>query len=117
VKYKHQEARLPSQPLRREFQIEHAAPNVNDDRAVGQFKTKYGSLSLSGAHPNITFKIDDLDEYEFVQRQRAFLYDPLHIKGSTQFKGFSTLVGLEGLSWTTGDANKIQKTFDRNQAI
>ena len=29
------------------------------------FVTKYGSLNLSGAHPN-NFKIDDIAEYEFV---------------------------------------------------
>lgn len=31
------------------------------------FVTKYGSLNLCGAHPN-NFKIDDIREYEFVQR-------------------------------------------------
>ena len=40
------------------------------------------------------FKIDDLKEYEFVQRQRAYLYDPNYLKGSSQFKTFSSMVGF-----------------------
>ena len=56
-------------------------------------KTKYGSLALCGAHPN-NFKIDDIAEYEFVQKQRAYLYDPLYIKGSSQLKSFSSQVGF-----------------------
>ena len=62
------------------------------DKSQG-FRTKYGALTLSGAHPN-NFKIDDINEYEFVQKQRAYLYDPLHIKGSNQIKSFSSQVGF-----------------------
>jgi len=75
-------------------------------------------LSLSGAHPNNNFKIDDIEEYEFVQKQRAFLYDPLHIKNSNQFKSFSSLVGFGSMpKQIGGDGYKLQKTFDRNTVI
>ena len=92
------------------------------------FVTKYGSLNLCGAHPN-NFKIDDVREYEFVQRQRAYLYDPLHIKGSAQFKSFSSQVGFGSFITSKPLEDKdsgqepnassltLQKAFDKNLAI
>ena len=62
--------------------------NSNPQDKQSEFKPKYGSLSLSSQTPN-NFKIDDLQEYEYVLRQRACLYDPQYIKNSAQFKSFA----------------------------
>lgn len=51
---------------------------------------------MSAAHPN-NIRIDDYREYEFVQRQRAYLYDPAYLRGSHQLKSFSSQVGLQAL--------------------
>lgn len=57
-------------------------------------------------------------------RQRAYLYDPLYIKASNQFKNFSTQVGTGSFrrQFISKDGElvkskmKIQKTFDKNVA-
>lgn len=107
VRFQHHLATLPSKAPKAVLAIEQVASGNNDDKQAAPFRTKYGSLSLSGALPNVNFKIDDLDEYEFVQRQRAFLYDPLHIKGSSQFKSFSTQVGFASLGHATGQGSRV----------
>lgn len=77
------------------------------ENGLTQLPTKYGSLHLSAAHPN-NIRIDDYREYEFVQRQRAYLYDPAYLKGSQQLKSFSSQVGLQALvsRHTTSKVNR-----------
>ena len=116
VRFKHQQQVLPKKPVIRPFVVEPVI-NTNDDRQPTPFKTKYGSLCLSSAQPNVNFKIDDIEEYEYVQRQRAFLYDPLHIKNSTQFKSFCTQVGFESLGQGTLEKSQVQRQFDKNKAV
>ena len=82
VDYKSLEHQLPAETLEPVFIVE--STNTKDPGEKSQpFKSKYGTLNLCGAHLN-NFKItkEDLKEYEFVQKQRAYLYDPIHIKGS-----------------------------------
>jgi hypothetical protein len=120
------ENRLPFESKQVEpfFSVEPIADRQKNQDKVGsktetlqpeQFKTKYGSLALCGAHVN-NFKIDDIKEYEFVQKQRAYLYDPLYIKGSAQFKSFSSQVGF-GSFINRNSNQKVQKTFDRTAAM
>jgi hypothetical protein len=102
-------SKLPPKPI---FQVEHTQTDQQDARhaqnrlefqenGLTQLPTKYGSLHLSAAHPN-NIRIDDYREYEFVQRQRAFLYNPAHLKGSHQLKSFSSQVGLQALVGSHG---------------
>ena len=63
VSYKQVERMVPLKKQEPIFTVESLL-NKDQEKQV-PFKTKYGTLNLCGAHQN-NFKIDDIEEYEFV---------------------------------------------------